>query len=46
MMKGFSDRPAPYKQAKHQNGAPLALFQLVQMAVKVGDLMNALASFG
>jgi hypothetical protein len=35
----------PQKKAKHQKGAPLALFQLVQLAVKIGNLMDALAAF-
>lgn len=35
---------APQNHAKHQNSAPLALFQFIQLAVEVGDLMNALAA--
>ncbi len=30
--------------AKHQNGAPSALFKLVQLLIKIGDGVNALAS--
>ncbi|WLS78142.1 hypothetical protein Q3V30_16970 [Erwinia pyri] len=35
----------PQKKAKHQKGAPLPLFQLIQLAVKIGYLMDALAAF-
>lgn len=36
---------APHRDAKHRFSAPSALFQLVEMAVEIGNMVNALPPF-
>ena len=42
--QGKREKVVYCKRARHQNGAPLTLFQLVQLLIKIGDSVDALTS--